>query len=73
MSLAARFNEIPTDTGAAVLTSGVLGDRYIGLEPGGAPDMLQDGDELYITQSAIVLEQVVSKFLFNAGSGESEE
>lgn len=73
MSLATRFDEIPSDTGAAVLTSGVLGDRYIGLEPGGAQDMLQDGDELYITQSAVVLEQVISKFLFNAGSGESEE
>lgn len=73
MSVATRFNEIPSDTGAAVLTSGVLGDRYIGLEPGGAPDMLQQGDEIYITQSAIVLEQVVGKFIFNAGSGDSEE
>ena len=67
MSLASRYDEIPTDTGASVLTSGVLGDRYIGLEPGGAPDMLQDGDELFITQSAIVLEQVISKYLFNTG------
>ncbi len=72
MKLASRFDEIPDDTGAAVLTSGVLGDRYIGLEPGGSPEMLADGDELFITQSAIVLEQVVSKFLFNAG-GEKEE
>jgi phospholipid/cholesterol/gamma-HCH transport system substrate-binding protein len=72
MAVASRFNEIPSDTGASVLTSGVLGDRYIGLEPGGAPDMLADGDELFITQSAIVLEQVVSKFLFNAGSGNED-
>jgi phospholipid/cholesterol/gamma-HCH transport system substrate-binding protein len=72
MAVASRFNEIPDDTGAAVLTSGVLGDRYIGLEPGGAPDMLEDGDELFITQSAIVLEQIVGKFLFNAGSGEDQ-
>lgn len=72
MNVASRFNEIPTDTGASVLTSGVLGDRYIGLEPGGAPDMLQDGDELFITQSAIVLEQVISKYMFNTGSGEEE-
>jgi phospholipid/cholesterol/gamma-HCH transport system substrate-binding protein len=73
MAVASRFNEIPSDTGASVLTSGVLGDRYIGLEPGGAPDMLADGDELFITQSAIVLEQVVSKFLFNAGSGNEDQ
>ena len=73
MGIATRFDEIPTDTGASVLTSGVLGDRYIGLEPGGAPDMLQDGDELFITQSAFVLEQVVGKFIFNAGAKGSEE
>jgi phospholipid/cholesterol/gamma-HCH transport system substrate-binding protein len=72
MSLAARFNEIPSDTGASILTSGVLGDRYIGLEPGGAPDMLEDGDEIFITQSAIVLEQVISKYLFNAGNKTEE-
>jgi phospholipid/cholesterol/gamma-HCH transport system substrate-binding protein len=70
MSVTAKFNEIPSDTGASVLTSGVLGDRYIGLEPGGAPDMLQDGDELFITQSALILEQAIGKYLFNAGSKE---
>jgi phospholipid/cholesterol/gamma-HCH transport system substrate-binding protein len=73
MNIATRFYEIPSDTGASVLTSGVLGDRYIGLEPGGAPDMLQDGDELFITQSAFVLEQVVGKFIFNAGQGSEQQ
>ena len=72
MSVASRFNEIPADTGASVLTSGVLGDRYIGLEPGGAPDMLTEGDEIFITQSALVLEQIIGKYLFNTGSGEKE-
>ena len=64
MEIDARYGEIPNDTGASVLTSGILGDRYIGLEPGGSPDMLQDGDELFITQSALVLEQLVGKYLF---------
>ncbi len=68
MNIATRFNEIPADTGASVLTSGVLGDRYIGLEPGGSPDMLVEGDELFITQSALILEQVIGKYLFNTGS-----
>ena len=72
MSVASRFNEIPSDTGASVLTSGVLGDRYIGLEPGGAPDVLQDGDELFITQSAVILEQVIGKYMFNTGEAEEE-
>jgi phospholipid/cholesterol/gamma-HCH transport system substrate-binding protein len=72
MRVSSRFDEIPSDTGASVFTSGVLGDRYIGLEPGGAPDMLTHGDELFITQSALVLEQVIGKYLFNAGSDKEE-
>ena len=73
MNIASRFNEIPSDTGASVFTSGVLGDRYIGLEPGGAPDVLVDGDELFITQSALILEQIIGKYLFNAGSSEEKK
>jgi len=65
MRIDQRFDEIPNDTSSSVLTSGVLGDRYIGLEPGGSFEVLQDGDELFITQSAVVLEQLVSKYLFN--------
>ena len=72
MNVASAYDEIPSDTGAAVLTSGVLGDRYIGLEPGGAPDMLQDGDELFITQSALILEQAIGKYLFNADADKEE-
>jgi phospholipid/cholesterol/gamma-HCH transport system substrate-binding protein len=60
-----RYNEIPADSSAAILTSGVLGDRYVGLEPGGDLAVLEDGDEIFVTQSAVVLEQLVSKFLFN--------
>jgi phospholipid/cholesterol/gamma-HCH transport system substrate-binding protein len=71
MRIDQRFNEIPADSSAAILTSGVLGDRYIGLEPGGDIDVLVDGDEMFITQSAVVLEQLVSKFLFNTGGGQN--
>jgi len=76
MRIDKRFNEIPIDTSASILTSGVLGDRYIGLEPGGSFEVLQDGDELFITQSAVVIEQLVSKYLFNTNkssdSGDEE-
>ncbi len=72
MRIASRFAEIPSDTGASVLTSGVLGDKYIGLEPGGAPDYLGEGDEILITQSALVLEQLISKYLFNTKKGDKE-
>ena len=67
-----RFSDIPADTSASILTSGVLGDRYVGLEPGGDLDVLVDGDELFITQSAIVLEQLIGKFLFNSKSDSGE-
>ena len=74
MRIDQRFNEIPIDASASILTSGVLGDRYVGLEPGGALEVLQDGDELFITQSAVVLEQLVSKYLFNTeGSSDAGE
>lgn len=73
MNIARRFDEIPSDTGASVLTSGVLGDRYVGLEPGGAPDYLANGDELFITQSALVLEQIIGKYLFNTGNADKTE
>ena len=72
MKISSKYDEIPSDTGASILTSGVLGDRYIGLEPGGAPDFLADGDEIFITQSALVLEQIIGKYLFNTGAKEEE-
>jgi len=73
MEIDSRYDEIPNDTGASVLTSGILGDRYIGLEPGGSPEVLMDGDELFITQSAIVLEQLIGKFMFGAGGESGDE
>jgi len=72
MKISSSFNEIPSDTGASILTSGVLGDRYVGLEPGGAPDVLVEGDELFIAQSALILEQIIGKYLFNTGTEEKE-
>ncbi len=71
MQIDRRFSEIPSDTGASILTSGMLGDRYIGLDPGGAMEALADGDEILVTQSAVVLETLISKYLFNSkGDGE---
>ena len=70
MQIDQRFSDIPTDTSAAILTSGVLGDRYIGLEPGGSMEALVEGDQILITQSAVVLENLISKFLFNTNKGD---
>ena len=67
-----RYSDIPSDSGAAILTAGILGDRYIGLSPGGAMDALADGDQIIITQPAIILENLISKFLFNTDKDEQE-
>jgi phospholipid/cholesterol/gamma-HCH transport system substrate-binding protein len=52
------------DTIAAILTSGLLGEQYVGLEPGGDTATLKDGDRIAKTQSAVVLEKLVSQFMF---------
>ena len=57
--------QFPRDTTAKVLTSGLLGEQYVGLEAGGDGVMLKNGDRLRLTQSAVVLENLISQFLFN--------
>ncbi len=60
-----RSFEFPKDTSAKILTAGLLGDQYIGLEPGGDEKNLVAGDIITQTQSAVVLENLISQFLFN--------
>ena len=72
MKIDKRYSDIPADSGASILTSGVLGDRYVGLDPGGALEALADGDEIFVTQSAVVLETLISKYLFNSDKEEKE-
>ncbi len=70
MRIDPQINAIPEDTIASILTAGLLGEQYIGLEPGSSPDFLQDGDEITHTQSALVLERMIGQFLFKkAGEG----
>ena len=66
MELVADYaNVFPEDTSASIFTAGLLGEQYVSLEPGGSDISLQDGDEIQLTQSALVMEQVVGKFLFS--------
>jgi phospholipid/cholesterol/gamma-HCH transport system substrate-binding protein len=58
-------NEFTTDTIASILTSGLLGEVYIGLEVGGDPKMLANGGRIGKTQSAVVLEKLIGQFLFD--------
>ena len=60
-----EFNEIPNDSDASILTSGLLGGQYIGISPGGAEEVFKDGDRVEFVQDAIVLESLISKFLFS--------
>ncbi|MBY4865357.1 outer membrane lipid asymmetry maintenance protein MlaD [Burkholderia sp. Bp9017] len=55
----------PKDSSAKILTSGLLGEQYIGLEPGGDTEMLKTGDTITMTQSAIVLENLIGQFLYS--------
>ncbi len=64
-----RYDQIPDDSDASILTSGILGSQYIGLQAGGSDLYLEDGSEILFTQSAILLENLIGKFLVNAGSG----
>lgn len=54
----------PKDTSASVLTSGLLGEQYVGLDAGGDDVMLKDGDAIKLTQSAVVLEKLIGQFLY---------
>ena len=63
MNLDGRYKNLPTDTGASILTSGLLGEQYIELEPGGAEEYLKDGSRIKVTQSAMVLEKLVGRVL----------
>lgn len=57
--------KLTADTSASIFTAGLLGEQYLGLEPGGDERMLKDGDEIKLTQSALVLEQLIGQFIFN--------
>ncbi len=63
-----RFDQIPDDSDASILTAGLLGSQYIGLQAGGSDLYLEEGSEIQFTQSAIVIENLISKYLFNSGA-----
>lgn len=76
MQLGSQY-KFPTDTSAAIMTSGLLGEQYVALDAGGSDRMLSNGDTLRITQGAVVLENLIGKFLFNkaeeGGAGAQQE
>ena len=73
MTLGRDFGELPKDSNASVLTRGLLGEQYVGITPGGADESLKDGDEIRLTQPAVVLENLIGQFLYNAGTSQDHQ
>lgn len=67
LELSNTYNTIPEDSNAKILTAGLLGEQYVGIEVGGADEALKDGSKLKLTQSALVLENLIGQFLSSQG------
>lgn len=63
-----KYNMLPDDSNASILTAGLLGEQYIGITPGGSPNVLKDGGRIRFTQSAMVLENLIGQFVSRMGS-----
>lgn len=68
MTIDAKYDTLPEDTSASIFTAGLLGEQYIGLEPGADDRYLKQGGEITLTQSSLVLEQIIGQFLFGKAS-----
>ncbi len=68
MRIGPEFDQIPDDADASILTAGLLGSKYVGVGAGGSETYLKDGSQIELTQSAIVLENIIGKLLFSIGA-----
>jgi len=73
LRIKSSYDGFPEDTSASIFTAGLLGEQYIALEPGGSMDNLADGDRLQLTQSALVMEQIIGQFLYSTSAAKSGE
>lgn len=65
--------KLPIDSSAAIVTAGILGDRYIQLTPGAEDEVMKPGEQIAYTESALVLERLIGKFLVNVGDSSKDE
>ena len=71
MEIETKYDKFPVDTAASIYTSGLLGEQFVGFEPGAEEEFLKQGDVIDLTQSALVLEQIIGQFLYSkADEGE---
>lgn len=66
LELEQRIDNLPVDSTASILTAGLLGEKYVGISVGGEEELLKDGDTIRDTQSSLVLEDLIGKFLINS-------
>ena len=67
------YNRIPDDSDAGIFTAGLLGGQYVGLQTGGSETFYREGGQIELTQSAVVLEDLISKFLFAFAEKEADK
>ncbi|POA17664.1 MULTISPECIES: outer membrane lipid asymmetry maintenance protein MlaD [unclassified Pseudomonas] len=72
LELEKRVDNLPSDSTASILTAGLLGEKYIGISVGGEESLLKDGQTIHDTQSALVLEDLIGKFLLNTVSKDAK-
>jgi len=72
MRISDKYRAIPNDSDASIYTAGLLGGQYIGLTPGGSDEPYQDGEQVVMANDAIVLENLISKYLFNSAATKSD-
>lgn len=72
LRIAPEFDRIPDDSDASILTAGLLGSKYVGIAPGGSETYLKNGSQIELTQSAIILENIIGKLLFSLGGKKDE-
>ena len=65
--------KLPTDTSAAIVTAGMLGDRYIELQPGGEEQYLKSGDQIAFTESAVILERLIGQVVYGLTNGDKKD
>ena len=73
MDIEKQVNNLPIDSTASILTAGLLGEKYIGISVGGEEEVLADGGQISDTQSALVLEDLIGKFLLNSVNKEESK
>jgi len=72
LSINPEYDRLPADSSATILTSGLVGEQYVGLEPGGMDEYLKNGDTIKLTQSALVFERLIGRLVTSLAGGNKD-